>query len=299
MYKKFEVILGKENVLTDEPMSKHTTFKIGGAADVFLLVETEEQLKKVIKVVNEENIPYFILGNGSNLLVGDKGIRGVVICLYKKMDDIFVDGERITVQCGALLSRVAAKAANEGLAGLEFASGIPGTIGGAVYMNAGAYGPEMKDVVESVRYMDKSGEIHKIYADECCFGYRKSIFTNSENIILDCTLKLKKGEKEEIRKLMNELTQRRVSKQPVDKASAGSVFKRPEGYFAGGLIEEAGLKGYSVGGAQVSEKHAGFIINSGGAKADDVLQLIKHIENVIYEKNGVMLETEVKMVGEF
>ncbi len=299
MYKKFEVILGKENVLKDEPMSKHTTFRIGGTADVFLLVETEEQLKKVISIVNEQEVPYLILGNGSNILVGDKGIRGVVICLYKKMDSIFVDGERITAQCGALLSRVAARAANEGLAGLEFASGIPGTIGGAVYMNAGAYGPEMKDVVEFVRYMDKNGEIHRISSAECDFGYRKSVFTNSENIILDCTLKLKEGDKEEIRKLMNELTQRRNSKQPVDKASAGSVFKRPEGYFAGGLIEEAGLKGYSVGAAQVSEKHAGFIINNGGAKADDVLQLIKHIESTIYEKNGVMLETEVKMVGEF
>ena len=295
----FEAILGKENVLIDEPMKKHTTFKIGGAADVFLLIETEEQLREVLKTIKENNIPYFVLGNGSNLLVGDKGIRGTVVCLYKKMDKICVDGERITAQCGAMLSRVASNAANAGLAGLEFASGIPGTIGGAVYMNAGAYGPEMKDVVESVRYMDKNGEIHTVSGTECGFGYRRSMFTNSDDIILGCTFKLKKAEKKEIRALMNELAERRVSKQPVDKASAGSVFKRPEGYFAGGLIEEAGLKGYAIGGAQVSEKHAGFIINKGDATAEDVLNLINYIKDIVYNKNNVVLETEIKMIGEF
>ncbi len=299
MERIFEEILGVENVLKNESMSRHTTFRIGGAADIFLLVQTEEQLKNVIKTVKENKVPYFVLGNGSNLLVGDKGIRGVVICLYKKMDKVEVDGERVFAQCGAMLSGTASVAASNSLTGLEFASGIPGTIGGAVYMNAGAYGPEMKDVVESVRYMDGNGEIHEISADECQFGYRKSRFTNSNSIILGCTFKLKKGVREEIREHTNELTQKRVSKQPVDKPSAGSVFKRPEGHFAGGLIEEAGLKGYSIGGAQVSEKHAGFIINTGNATAKDVLNLIEYIKKTVYDKNGVMLETEIKMVGEF
>ncbi len=299
MHKDFEEILGKENVLRNESMSKHTTFKIGGNADLFLMPENEKQIKKVMAAAKENNLPIFIMGNGSNLLVGDKGIRGVVISLYKKMDKIELCGEKIYAECGAVLSRVSSSALTAELSGFEFASGIPGTVGGAIYMNAGAYGFEMKDIVESVRYMDESGEILEMPADLCNFGYRKSVFSEKNYIVLGATFKLQKGKKSEISEKISDFTQRRVTKQPVEKPSAGSVFKRPEGYFAGTLIEEAGLKGFSIGGAEVSEKHAGFIVNKGGATAKDVLDLIKHIQKTVYDKNGVILETEVRTVGEF
>lgn len=298
MYEVFKQILGAENVLIDEPMSKHTSFKIGGNADFLLTPETEEQLKAVLMAAKENGLPTFIMGNGSNLLVGDKGIRGAVISLCKKMNMIEVKGEKIYAGCGALLSRTSAEALKVELEGLEFASGIPGTVGGGIYMNAGAYGSEMKDVVESVRYMDNEGNISEIGVDLCKFGYRKSVFAENGYIILGATFKLKKGSHDEIRKKINDFTNRRVTKQPIERPSAGSVFKRPEGYFAGTLIDEAGLKGYSVGGAEVSEKHAGFIINKGDATAKDVLELIEHIQEVVYKKNGVRLETEVKLVGE-
>lgn len=295
----FERILGSENVFCDEPMSKHTTFKIGGNADWFLTPENEEQLKSIIAAAKDNNMPVFITGNGSNLLVGDKGIRGVVISLYKKMNGLIVRGEKIYADCGVLLSRVATEALKAELEGFEFASGIPGTVGGGIYMNAGAYGPELKDITENVRYMDNDGNIFEMDCKACEFGYRTSIFQKSGYIVLGCTFKLKKGKFDEIKEKINDYTNRRVTKQPVEKPSAGSVFKRPEGYFAGTLIEEAGLKGFSIGGAQVSEKHAGFIINKGGATAKDVLDLVKHIQNIVYEKNGVMLQTEIKLVGEF
>ncbi len=295
----FKEILGAENVLVSEPMSKHTSFKIGGPADLFLMPETHEQLRQVLAAAKEYNIPIFVMGNGSNLLVGDKGIRGAVVSLYKKMNNVVVDGEKLHAGCGALMSTVASTALSAELEGFEFASGIPGTIGGGVYMNAGAYGFEMKDIVESVEYMDSEGNISKISGNDCKFGYRKSIFVENEYIVLGCTFALKKGNKEQIRERINDFTKRRVSKQPVEKPSAGSVFKRPEGYFAGALIEDAGLKGFSIGGAQVSEKHAGFIISKGNATAKDVLDLVEHIQKIVYEKNGVSLETEIKFVGEF
>ena len=299
MLKKFEEILGKENVLLNEPMSRHTTFKTGGNADVFLTPESEEQVVKVLNFVKEYELPVFILGNGSNLLVGDKGIRGVVICLYKKLDEISVKNEELYAGAGVLLSRVAASALNAGLEGFEFASGIPGTVGGAVYMNAGAYGFELKEIIKSVRFIDVEGNICERNCEQCNFGYRKSIFTDSEKIILGCTFKLKYGDKEEIQRKISDYTQRRVSKQPLEKPSAGSTFKRPEGYFAGALIEGAGLKGKRIGGAEVSEKHAGFIINAGNATSKDVLDLIKYVQDAVYKKDGVMLEPEVKLVGEF
>ncbi len=299
MREVFTKIVGDGNVLVNEPMSKHTSFKIGGAADYFLTPESEEALKTAIKVAKDNNLPVFIMGNGSNLLVGDGGIRGVVISLCKKLKNIEINEEYLYAQCGALLSRVSAEALKAELEGFEFASGIPGTVGGGVYMNAGAYGPEIKDIVEKVRFMDSSGNIAEIKAEDCGFGYRKSIFAEKGYLVLGCTFRLKKGNAEQIREKINDYTNRRVTKQPIDKPSAGSVFKRPEGYFAGGLIEEAGLKGYSIGGAKVSEKHAGFIINTGNATARDVLDLIEHIQTVVYEKNGVKLETEIKFVGEF
>lgn len=294
----FENILGNENVFENEPMSRHTTFKIGGGADWFLTPKTKEQLLKTLEAVYGMEIPCFILGNGSNLLVGDKGIRGVVICL-KNMDSIKVCGDEIYAQAGAILSRVSTAAVGAGLAGAEFASGIPGSVGGAVYMNAGAYDHEMKEIIKSVEYMDMQGNFFEIPAEECEFGYRTSKFASGEYIILGCTLKLKPDNVDEIKVRIADYTQRRVSKQPIDKPSAGSTFKRPEGNFAGTLIDQAGLKGYSVGGAQVSEKHAGFVINTGGATAEDVLNLMDYIKKTVFEKSGVILEPEVKMIGEF
>ncbi len=299
MRKVFEEILGAENVLQNELMSKHTTFKIGGAADWFLMPQTKEQIAEVLKLVKAEKLPCFILGNGSNLLVGDKGIRGIVICLYKKMDDINVQDDRMHVQSGALLSKLSNTALAAGLSGVEFASGIPGTVGGALFMNAGAYEHEISEVVETVEYMDADGNIFEVSASQCGFGYRKSVFAEREYIILGCTLRLKKADKENIKALIADYTQRRVSKQPLEKPSAGSTFKRPTGYFAGGLIEQAQLKGYTIGGAQVSEKHAGFIINKGGATAADVLALIEYVKKTVFEMSGVMLEPEVKIIGEF
>ena len=295
----FVEMIGENNVLTDEPMKMHTTFRIGGTADYFLTPETEEQLTTLLKYLKSEKIPYFILGNGSNLLVGDKGIRGVVINLYKNMDKVEIDGECVYAQCGALLSKTASCAVREELTGFEFASGIPGTVGGAVYMNAGAYGFELKDVIESVRYIDSEGEIKEVSGKDERFGYRTSPFTGTDEVVVGCTFRLKKGNIEEIKELTRDFTNRRVTKQPLDKPSAGSVFKRPEGYFAGALIEEANLKGHTIGGAQVSEKHAGFIINTGDAAAKDVLDLIEYIKKTVFERSGVELEAEIRMVGEF
>lgn len=295
----FERILGAENVLENEPMCNHTTFKVGGCADWFLMPRSGEQLSEVLKVLRKAEIPSFILGNGSNLLVGDKGIRGAVVCLCKKMDKIEICGAELYAECGAILSKVSNAALAEGLSGLEFASGIPGSVGGAVFMNAGAYEHEMKEVIKSVKYMDLSGNVFECDCADCCFGYRTSRFAKESSIILGCTFELKKDDRNEIMARIADYTQRRVSKQPLEKPSAGSTFKRPVGYFAGGLIEQAELKGYSIGGAQVSEKHAGFIINKGNATAEDVLKLIKYVQATVYEKFGVMLEPEVKMVGEF
>lgn len=298
MRKIFENILGNENVLENEPMSCHTTFKIGGNADWFLMPKTKEQLLSTLEAIYGMEIPCIILGNGSNLLVGDKGIRGVVVCL-KNMDTIKVCGDEIYAEAGAILSRVSNAAVGAGLAGLEFASGIPGSVGGAVYMNAGAYDHEMNEIIKSVEYMDMQGNFYEIPGEKCEFGYRTSKFTGDEYIILGCTLKLNPDNVDDIKTRIADYTQRRVSKQPIDKPSAGSTFKRPKGNFAGTLIDQAGLKGYSIGGAQVSEKHAGFVINTGSATAEDVLNLIEHIRKTVLEKSGVMLEPEVKMIGEF
>lgn len=299
MQQVFEKILGKDNVFLSELMSRHTTFKIGGPADYFLTPETEEQLKDTFVAAKSAGLPVMIMGNGSNMLVGDKGIRGAVICLCKKLNSIKVNDSEIYVGSGVLMSKVSSVALSHSLSGFEFASGIPGTVGGGVYMNAGAYGFELKEIIKSVRYMDNDGKIAEILCEDCEFGYRKSIFEKQGYTILGATFKLNKGDATEIRAAIDDYTKRRVTKQPIEKPSAGSVFKRPEGYFAGALVEGAGLKGFSIGGAQVSEKHAGFIINTGNATAKDVLDLIEHIKAVVYEKNGVMLEPEVRLVGEF
>ena len=297
--KKFCDLLGEERVFTGEAMSRHTTFKIGGPADYFLMPDKDTDVGRIVKICKESAIPYFILGNGSNLLVGDGGYRGAVIQIYKNMSAVTVEGTEITVQAGALLSSVAAAAKNAALTGFEFAGGIPGTMGGAVVMNAGAYGGEMKDVLTEVTVMDEEGEIVTLPADKLELGYRTSIIKTAGYIVLEAKLQLKEGNPEVIRETMKDLTIRRTTKQPLEYPSAGSTFKSPEGYFAGKLIMDSGLAGYQVGGAQVSEKHCGFVINAGGATARDVRTLMDNVRDIVYKKYGVTLEPEVKFLGDF
>lgn len=292
-------ILGRENVLCDEPMSRHTTFRVGGPADYFVTPESETQIQDTIRFLKREQIPYYILGNGSNLLVGDKGYRGVMLQLYRKLDAVHTDGKRIEAQAGISLAKLAAAAQRAGLTGLEFASGIPGTLGGAVMMNAGAYGGEMKQVLVSVRAMTPEGEIRELSAEELELGYRTSIFAKNGNIILNAVMQLEQGEPAQIQAYMDELKARRIEKQPLEYPSAGSTFKRPEGYFAGKLIEDAGLRGFSVGGAQVSEKHCGFVINRGTASAAEIVSLMDAVADKVERQTGVRLEPEVKRIGEF
>ena len=297
--KMFCDLLGEDRVFTEEAMSQHTTFKIGGPADYFLMPDKGEDVGRVIKICKEKEIPYFILGNGSNLLVGDGGYRGAVILIYRNMSSVTVEGNEITAQAGALLSAVAAAAKNASLTGFEFAGGIPGTIGGAVVMNAGAYGGEMKDVLTEVTVMNAEGDIFTLPTEELELGYRTSIIKTAGYIVLEAKIRLKEGDPEVIRETMKDLTIRRTTKQPLEYPSAGSTFKRPEGYFAGKLIMDSGLAGYQVGGAQVSEKHCGFVINAGGATARDVRTLMDNVRDIVYKKYGVTLEPEVKFLGEF
>jgi len=297
--KKFCELLGETGVLTDEPMSSHTTFRIGGPADYFLIPETVEQVGRIIEICREESLPYFILGNGSNLLVGDGGYRGVIIQLYRNMSDVRTEGNVIRAQAGALLSAVAAAARNASLTGFEFAGGIPGTVGGAVVMNAGAYGGEMKDVLTEAAVLTDKGEIRTLSVEELQLGYRTSIVKTAGYIVLEAKFRLEEGDQAKIRETMKELTVKRTSKQPLEFPSAGSTFKRPEGYFAGKLVMDSGLAGYQVGGAQVSAKHCGFVINAGGATARDVRMLMKDVQDKVFEKYGVKLEPEVKFLGEF
>ncbi len=299
MRQKFIEILGNNRVLFDEPMSQHTTFRIGGPADVFVMPENYEQIREVLRLCKEEKLPFFVLGNGSNLLVSDSGYRGVIIQMDRNMEEIRLDGEEIHACAGALLSSVAVAARNASLTGFEFAGGIPGTIGGAAVMNAGAYGGELKDVLKEVTVMTREGEILTIPAEKMEMGYRTSIIKTAGYLVLEAVISLKKGDEEAIRATMKDLSERRTEKQPLDYPSAGSTFKRPEGYFAGKLIMDSGLRGYRVGGAQVSEKHCGFVINAGGATAEDVRSLMDHVIRVIREKYGVTLEPEVKFLGDF
>ena len=296
---KFCTCLGSDNVKLQEPMSRHTTFRIGGPADFYLCPHSTKEVQEIVEICKEENLPYFVLGNGSNLLVSDKGYRGVVIQLWKNFSDITVKDCCIQAKAGALLSKVAAEALEAGLTGMEFASGIPGTIGGAAFMNAGAYGGEMKDIIKSVKVLDTQGEVRILPKEELKMGYRTSIVKEKGYTVLSVELELSKGNREEIRNTMEDLKERRTSKQPLEMPSAGSTFKRPEGYFAGKLIMDSGLRGFSVGGAQVSEKHCGFVVNKGGATAMDVLNLIREVQRRVKEQFGVDLETEVRFLGEF
>ena len=292
--------IGIENVKLEEPMEKHTTFRIGGPADYFLCPQTAEELKAVIHVCKETETPYFILGNGSNLLVSDKGYRGAVIQIWKNMSEVAVEDEtKIRAQAGAQLSKIASCALEQSLEGFEFAAGIPGTLGGAVVMNAGAYGGELKDVLVEATVLDTEGNVRTLKNEELELGYRHSIVKEKNYIVLEAVIELKKGSADSIKAVMDDLKEKRVSKQPLDRPSAGSTFKRPEGHFAGKLIMDAGLRGFQVGGAQVSEKHCGFVVNAGGATAEDVLNLVKAVQKKVQDEFGILLETEIKFLGEF
>ena len=298
-YNKLAAIVGEEQVQKEEPMQKHTTFRVGGPADYFVMPESREQVQKVVALCKEENIPYYIVGNGSNLLVSDQGYHGVIIQIGKKMSRIEVDGEQIRVQSGALLSAVANLALENDLTGFEFAAGIPGSFGGACVMNAGAYGGEMKDVLLSVTVLTPEGEFLAIPKEKLELGYRTSVIEKKHYMVLEAVIGLKEGDPKEIKILMDDLRQRRIDKQPLEYPSAGSTFKRPEGYFAGKLIQDAGLKGFQVGGAQVSEKHAGFVINKNHATASDIYELMCQVSAKVEEQFGVRLEPEVKRLGDF
>lgn len=299
MYDYMKTIVPEERILFHEPMSRHTTFRVGGEAECFVRIWQEEELAKLVRYLDQIEKAYFILGNGSNLLVGDKGYRGVVLKLDGPMEEVRVEGTVIRAGAGALLSGVAAKARDAGLCGMEFAAGIPGSIGGGVVMNAGAYGGEMKQIVLSVRGMDKEGEILTLDNDTMEFGYRTSAIRNRPIVVLEVALRLAPGDPEAIGARMEELAALRRSKQPLEYPSAGSTFKRPEGYFAGKLIMDAGMRGYRIGGAQVSNKHCGFIVNTGNATAADIREVIEEVQERVRERFHVTLEPEVVFLGEF
>ena len=291
-------IVSEEDILTREYMKNHTSFKIGGRADFLVTPRTVDQIQNLIKTLKKENIPVFIMGNGSNLLVSDKGIRGVVIKLSKNFSSFSISGDEVTAQSGILLSTLSKSIVNESLSGFEFASGIPGTIGGAVTMNAGAYDSEMKNIVEEVVAMDMDGNIKTFTNQEMNFRYRKSRVTDETLVVLEAKLKLDKGNIEDIKAKIDDFTVRRTTKQPLTAYSAGSTFKRPEGYFAGKLIEDAGLKGIIMRNAAVSSLHSGFVINTGDATCENILELIEFIKLTVFSEFGVMLEEEVRVVGE-
>lgn len=299
VYEYIRANVPEEDILTEEPMSRHTTFRIGGEAACFIRISSEEQLRKLIPYFENVGVEYFVLGKGSNLLVGDKGYPGVILQISDACQQIEAEENRLQVQAGAALSKVALFAMERGLEGLEFAAGIPGTIGGGVVMNAGAYGGEMKQVVESVRVLSSEGEILTLDNDTMEFGYRTSIIRNRNFTVLSVTFRLREGNREEIRARIEDFQKRRMEKQPLNYPSAGSTFKRPEGYFAGKLIMDAGLRGFQIGDARVSDKHCGFVVNVGKATARDVTDVIEEVQERVRERFGVSLEREVIYLGEF
>jgi UDP-N-acetylmuramate dehydrogenase len=297
-------IISDKCIIENEDLSRHTTFRIGGPADYFVRINSQGELSALLKLFSEHNMEFFkdfyVIGNGSNLLVSDKGFRGVIVSLGGEFSEIrLIDDTHVSAGSAAFNSAVANLAKDNCLTGFEFAHGIPGTIGGALIMNAGAYGGEMKQVVRKVSVMEPDGTVRVFTGEEAEFGYRSSIFKNRPCVILGAEIELSKGNKDQIESTMNELMGRRRDKQPLEFPSAGSTFKRPEGNFAGKLIEEAGLRGYSVGDAQVSEKHCGFIVNKGKATSEDVDKLIKDVQKKVFENSGVMLDPEVIRLGEF
>lgn len=281
--------------IANEPLSGHTTFRIGGPAKFIFMPKNTDEIKTVIDYCKENNEKYMVLGNGSNVLFSDKGYDGVIIQIYNELNDIEVNGNTVYAKAGALLSKIAAAARDNSLSGMEFAAGIPGTLGGAIVMNAGAYGGEMKDIVTYVDVLEANGEIKRYSCQEMKFEYRHSII-DKDKIVLGAMISLEPGDKSVISSKMNELKEARVSKQPLEYPSAGSTFKRPEGYFAGKLIDDCGLRGYKVGGAMVSEKHCGFVINYDNATSEDVVTLMNNVSNMVYDKFGVRLEPEVKVI---
>ena len=287
-----------KNILIDEPMKNHTTFKVGGPVDVMIIVENEDELIQAVRICRSNNINFLIMGNGSNLLIKDGGIRGVVIKVNEGFNEVKVEENKIYCQAGALLSAVSKTALKHSLKGSEFASGIPGTIGGAITMNAGAYGGEMKDIISKVRVIDSNNEIIEYTNEDMNFRYRNSRVGDEDLIVLGVEMILEAGKYDEINEVMKELTYKRTSKQPLEFPSGGSTFKRPEGYFAGKLIQDSGLKGLRHGGAQVSEKHSGFVINVDNANCKDILELISVIQKVVRDKFNVELEREIKLLGE-
>ena len=298
IYRQLLNILDEESIKVDELMKKHITFKVGGPADFLVKPKTEEELRKVIKFAKEENIPFLVIGNGSNLLVKDGGIRGIVIELSDNFNNYEIEGNIIKSQSGALLSILGRNAMKNSLSGFEFAAGIPGTLGGALAMNAGAYGGEMKQVVKSVRLMDTEGNIFELSNEEMEFEYRKSLLSRKDYIVLSAVIELQEGNMDKIKETMADYSNKRVTKQPLNLPSAGSTFKRPEGHFAGKLIDDCGLRGLTLRGAQVSEKHCGFVVNIGDATAKDILDLIYVVKSTVLNKFGIMLEEEVKILGE-
>ena len=299
IYEMLAECAGENQVFCMEPMSRHTTFRIGGPADWFVAPQNAEQLQAAVSACRRENLPFFILGNGSNLLVSDAGYHGVVIQIYKNMEKISVDGTKVRAEAGALLSALAASARDAELTGMEFASGIPGTLGGAVTMNAGAYGGEMKDILKNVTVLDTENRIRQLDVSELGLGYRTSLVKKENWIVLEAELELMPGDVSAITARMEELREMRTSKQPLNYPSAGSTFKRPEGYFAGKLIMDAGLAGASVNDAQISEKHCGFLINRGTATAEDVWKLMEKVRRAVWDQFGVVLEPEVRLLGTF
>lgn len=300
MIEHISQFIPKENILEKELMSRHTTFKVGGPCFILVKIDSVLQLQKILPYLVSDKIPYFFLGNGSNLLVSDKGYEGVILTYSPLMaDDVQVDGEFITAGGGVLLSKVAKRALDESLTGFEFAAGIPGTVGGAMVMNAGAYDGEMKQIVKSVEVVDTAGNLKVLSCEEMEFGYRTSILKRAPFIVTKVTFQLEKGDSSAIKEKMDDLAQRRRDKQPLEFPSAGSTFKRPAGHFAGKLIMDAGLRGYQVGGAKVSDKHCGFVINAGDATASDVYNLMKDVIKEVQEKFQVTLEPEVIRLGEF
>lgn len=296
--KHLQRILREDQRALEENMSSHVTFRTGGPAEYYVR-PNRQQIQPVLELCRRFDVPWMVIGNGSNLLVGDRGIRGLVMEIGRMMDRISIDGELVTAEAGALLSSAARYAAKESLTGMEFASGIPGTVGGAVVMNAGAYGGEIKQLLKSVTVLTEDGQERELGAEELDLGYRHSCILERRLIVLEAKLQLSRGNPEEISDRMEELKNRRVEKQPLEYPSAGSTFKRPEGYFAGKLIQDTGLRGYQVGGAQVSEKHCGFVINREKAVSKDIRQLITDVQDQVEAQFGVRLEPEVKFIGDF
>ncbi len=296
---RFSSILPQERIQSDVLMSENTTMRVGGPADLFVSPRNEDEILETVNICRTEGIPFIVLGNGSNVMFSDEGYRGVVLHLGKTLSDVTFDGQILETKAGAMLSTLSHLAASRSLTGLEFASGIPGSVGGAIFMNAGAYGGEIAQVADTVTVLTEDGTVKVLSNSDMYFGYRSSTAMKTGLTVLSAVFRLQPGEKDQIIATMEDLNARRRQKQPLNYPSSGSFFKRPTGYYAGALIEQAGLKGYSVGGAQVSALHAGFIINTGNAKASDVYRLMRHVQETVLKQSGVLLEPEVRLIGSF